>query len=823
MRAGLELSRGARTRPTRCGWWRCSTRSRLPAAGGGARARPRARRRRRPGLRGRHRGRLRHARSASPRCGSASSPPPSRRSWCAGSARPRPRAVPARLRASRPTRRSGSGSCTPSRRSSELDAAVDAVVADLLAGGPEALAETKLLLDEVSAPAAPGAGRRRRGASRASASRDEAQAGIRASWSARRRRGAEARPRSRTAARSACGWCAAASAAGVEAIAAHVAGEADAPYVAAADGAVEVAGVPRRRRPAPRPRVRRAATRCTRATGSCRSGPSWPRPARAAGVVFVGPSPDGAARARRQGGRARTAPSRPASRRPGGDRPAAIGFPLLVKAAAGGGGRGMRVVRERRRAGRGDGVGRARGGGGLRRRARCTSSATSRAPRHVEVQVFGDGHGGGVHLGLRDCSLQRRHQKVIEEAPAPGVPRPRRAALGEAACRLLRVGRLRRRRHGRVAARADGADLLPRGERAPAGRASGDGARHGHRSGALQLADRRRRARCRLRSMTWRPQGHAVEARLVAEDPTTGSCPPPGRCCASTCRPACASTPAYRAGQEVPTTFDGLLAKLVAHGADRTEALDRLAAALDETVVLGVPTNLPLLRALVRRSRRRAPAGSTRRSSSARTPWRRRAVARPRRARRGRCRPAHGRFRVGLATCCRRCPPRSLPTVPCTCSRTAATGGCAARRRAATWRRPRRGPAAGGGGGVSSPMPGRVLAVTCAVGDHVAAGAVLVVLEAMKMEHPVTRAVRRHRRRRAAARPATRSRPAPSSCCSRPGALPDPSGGSRRSPFPGRSPESVADPRFRPCARLPGLRRVRGCEPARRRARRRDG
>ena len=119
---------------------------------------------------------------------------------------------------------------------------------------------------------------------------------------------------------------------------------------------------------------------------------------------------------------------------PGRQRPAAIGFPVLVKAAAGGGGRGMRVVRSA------DELDAAMASAAREAEAAFGDPTLYverylEGARHVEVQAFGDGQGGAVHLGLRDCSLQRRHQKVIEEAPAPGVPEAEAAELGEAAAR----------------------------------------------------------------------------------------------------------------------------------------------------------------------------------------------------------------------------------------------------------------------------------------------------------------------------------------------------------------------------------------------------
>jgi acetyl/propionyl-CoA carboxylase alpha subunit len=521
-------------------------------------------------------------------------------------------------------------------------------------------------------------------------------------------------------------------AAGLQAIAAHVPDEADAPYVLEADGAVEVAG------------FLSAATlaAAARATDCDALHPGYgflseraelAEACAGAGVVFVGPSPD-ALRSLGDKVAARELAVAAGFRLvPGGDDPAQIGFPLLVKAAAGGGGRGMRIVRSP------DELDEA-----MASAAREAESAFGdpslylerylEGARHVEVQALGDGQGGAVHLGLRDCSLQRRHQKVLEEAPAPGVGEAETAELGDAACRLLRsvdyagaaTIELLRAPDGtayflEVNARLQvehpvtelvtGADLV-----------------------ALQLAIA---GGGRLPAeLPWRPQGHAVEARLVAEDADHGFLPTAGPLLRFDLPDGVRVDAGYRAGQAVPTTFDGLLAKLIAHGGDRAEALDRLAAALDATVVLGVRTNLPLLQALVADPDVRAGRLDTALLERTWQPADHGPTPAAHRAARALQARDAARFRIGLA---------AAPALPAAIAPDGAVhvleGGRDHRIApdvapdvAETAARP----ASGGAGGISSPMPGRVLAVLCQVGDEVEAGAPLMVLEAMKMEHPVT-------------------------------------------------------------------------------------
>jgi acetyl-CoA/propionyl-CoA carboxylase biotin carboxyl carrier protein len=281
-----------------------------------------------------------------------------------------------------------------------------------------------------------------------------------------------------------------------------------------------------------------------------------------------------------------------------------IGYPILVKPAAGGGGKGMREVRTPDRLA--DAI------AGARREAKA-SFADDRlileklveGPRHVEVQVLFDQEGRGIHLGERDCSTQRRHQKVLEETPSPAVTPAIRERLGSAALRLAgAVGyqsagtceflltdrgetfflemNTRLQVEHPVTELVTGLDLVEEQLRIAAGetlRISQD------------EADRRRAN-----------GGHAIEVRLYAEDAENGFLPATGRI-ERLDWPAGADIridAGIDQGDEVGGRFDPMLAKVIAHGADRAQALDSLADALDRTVVLGLVTNLRFLRWLVR-------------------------------------------------------------------------------------------------------------------------------------------------------------------------------------------------------------------------------
>ena len=274
-----------------------------------------------------------------------------------------------------------------------------------------------------------------------------------------------------------------------------------------------------------------------------------------------------------------------------------VGFPLLIKPSAGGGGKGMTVVSVPSEL-----------PAALASARRVALKAFGddtllierliAVPRHIEVQVLADTHGTVMHLGERECSLQRRHQKVIEEAPSPLLDAATREAIGEAACEVARsvdyVGagtveflvsdaapgefffmemNTRLQVEHPVTELVTGVDLVQWQLRIAAG-------------------ERLTLGRVQLR-------GHAVEARLYAEDPAAGFMPSTGTVLALHEPAGVRVDSALREGLVIGTEYDPMLAKIIAWGADRQQALARLDRALAETAVLGVRTNLAFLRALV--------------------------------------------------------------------------------------------------------------------------------------------------------------------------------------------------------------------------------
>ena len=280
-----------------------------------------------------------------------------------------------------------------------------------------------------------------------------------------------------------------------------------------------------------------------------------------------------------------------------------IGYPVLIKAVAGGGGKGMRRVDrpEDFAAALASARGEAASSFG---NAAVLIEKYVTAPRHIEIQVFGDRHGGAVHLFERDCSLQRRHQKVIEEAPAPGMTPEMRAAMGRAAVDAARA--IGYAGAGTVEFIVDGAGgLRP------------DGFWFMEMNTRLQVEHPVTEAitgedlvEWQLRVAAGEPlprtqgeltlQGHAFEARLYAEDATRGFLPATGRLTHLEFPEGVRADAGVRAGDAITPWYDPMIAKVIVHGPDRLAALKRLARALEETRVAGSTTNLAFLARLAR-------------------------------------------------------------------------------------------------------------------------------------------------------------------------------------------------------------------------------
>lgn len=335
--------------------------------------------------------------------------------------------------------------------------------------------------------------------------------------------------------------------------------------------------------------------------------PAFVRAVESAGIGFIGPRAETmelmgdkiGAKELSDRERIPTAPWARVER--GGDIEAAakkVGFPLLLKAAAGGGGKGMRRVDRPQ---------------DLHSAAESASAEALSAfgdgtlflerlvdrPRHIEIQVFGDGRGGGIHLNERECSLQRRHQKLWEEATAPNLPSKTREGLFEAALRLIHAVKYRSagtleflvnstgdfyflemntrlQVEHPVTELVTGVDLVT--------------------SQIQQALEPNQSVLTQIPT----PRGHAMEVRLYAEDPSQGFIPTPGRIekLRWPTGPGIRVDSGIEEGQTIGTQFDSMLAKLIVHAPTRAHALARMRVALDETVILGLGTNQNYLRAL---------------------------------------------------------------------------------------------------------------------------------------------------------------------------------------------------------------------------------
>jgi 3-methylcrotonyl-CoA carboxylase alpha subunit len=442
----------------------------------------------------------------------------------------------------------------------------------------------------------------------------------------------------------------------------------------------------------------------------------------------------------------------------------AIGYPVLIKAVAGGGGKGMRRVEE--------GAAFEAALMSCRREAaaafgdeRVLIEKYIAAPRHIEVQVFADQHGHVVHLFERDCSIQRRHQKVIEEAPAPGMTQALRTTLCEIAVRAARA--VDYQGAGTIEFIADGSKGL-----------SADRIWFMEMNTRLQVEHPVTEAVTGLDLVEWQLRvaageplpltqdqitlsGHAVEARLYAESPSNGFLPSIGPLSHFRLPDGVRVDAGVEQGGEVSAFYDPMIAKLIAHGQDRADAIGQLARACGEVEVWPVKTNAGFLARLLDQPDFQAgdidtsfiethlpalvttdgpPAGVLQAAARRRLqpdgaadPWRRLTG-----------------FRLGAPQPVEVALQTAGGVIRVTLDETATTARALKigdayvvfhQGEAYGFTDPRfDGDLAGAatGGMVFSPMPGRVSALLVAVGDRVKIGQTLAVVEAMKMEHALT-------------------------------------------------------------------------------------
>ncbi|WP_028474532.1 acetyl/propionyl/methylcrotonyl-CoA carboxylase subunit alpha [Nocardioides alkalitolerans] len=566
---------------------------------------------------------------------------------------------------------------------------------------------------------------------------------------------------------------------GLATVAVHTAGDADAPHVRAADVAAEVPAYldgPALVAAA----LAHGATAVHPGYGFLSENAAFARAVAEAGLVWVGPSADVIERMGRKDHARAIAEAADVPVVPAydvADDPTTFDFPVLVKAAAGGGGKGMRVVRSADAYGDAVAAARREAAAGFGDDTLLVERYVERG-RHVEVQVMGDAHGTVLHLFERDCSAQRRHQKVLEEAPAPHLTDAVRARLHTAAVALaaevgytgagtveflldvdtddvffLEMNTRLQVEHPvteSVVVGPDGPlDLVALQLRVAAGRPLG------------------------LAQGDLRVHGHAVEARVYAEDAWAGFLPQAGtasyvawpgttgEAAGTGTRPRVRVDHALESGQVVSTSFDPMLGKVIAWGTDRRAAIAALVRALDDTVVLGLTTNTGFLRALAA-SDAFAALGA---EGGIDTAWldrhevdppdeaaARRAVlatlaARDRAATAGPFALDGWRSGAGPA-------PYVVPWLEPTSTEDDAPPPARTPRVAALRRTPggveavvdgqrwvfaepdpfALGAAAAGDGTLTAPMPGTVVTVDASVGDVVVEGQVLATMEAMKME-----------------------------------------------------------------------------------------
>ncbi len=322
------------------------------------------------------------------------------------------------------------------------------------------------------------------------------------------------------------------------------------------------------------------------------------------GFIFIGPRADtirqmGDKIAAIQFMREQNVPCVPGSRDPIGQDESEtikmareIGYPVIIKAAGGGGGRGMRVVHTESHL--------------LNAIAMTQSEALAafnngtvymekylQNPRHIEIQVLGDGHGNAIHLGERDCSIQRRHQKIIEEAPAPGISPEQRAEIGERCAEVCRHIRYRGagtmeflyedgrfyfiEMNTRVQVEHPITEMVTRIDIVKEQLRIAAGEKLSYTQADVRF------------------EGHAIECRINAEDPHNFMpCPGTISYFHAAGGPGIRIDSHIYSSYKVPPNYDSLIAKIIAHAETRELALARMRSALDETVIDGIKTNIPL-------------------------------------------------------------------------------------------------------------------------------------------------------------------------------------------------------------------------------------
>ncbi len=317
-----------------------------------------------------------------------------------------------------------------------------------------------------------------------------------------------------------------------------------------------------------------------------------------AGLVFIGPSADVMELMGRKD-RAREVAERagvPVTPQFAPDAVPDDVYPVLVKAAAGGGGKGMHVVRRRGDLAAAVATARREAASAFGDDTLIVESYVE-AGRHVEVQVFGDHHGNVVHLFDRDCSAQRRHQKVVEEAPAPFVPDAVRARILEASVALCREVGYTSAGTVEFLVKGDDAYFLEMNTRLQVEHPVTEEVT-GLDLVQWQLDTAAGRPLPRTQDQI-RQRGHAIEVRVYAEDPYAGFLPQSGTVEELVWSPDARVDSAFDARGEVTTAYDPMIAKVVVHGADREAARLRIVTALDQSAVFGLTTNLGFVRCLV--------------------------------------------------------------------------------------------------------------------------------------------------------------------------------------------------------------------------------